>query len=324
MAVSVIVSNFNGAKFLPQLMDSLFSQRGVKLEVIVVDRNSHDNSLEILGTYPEVVIVHEPPDSGLVAGYTAGANHAKYEHLFFCNEDMWFDDNCIGRLEQRIDLDQRIAAADPWQWSYDGERWLHGGVRFQRRRWEINSPHPRYSLESTVSLVSGTKVPLPCAGAFLIHRNVFQMLGGWDTSFFLDNEDVDLFIRAWQQGWFCVTVPEAKVYHAVGASNCQTLTKTRQQVLRKRYVSGYASEMIIPVKYFSPSVILLGMIGWLVRFANNVFKLRFTKAWLDIVVWKEIFQRLPDSLKFRSSNARWNFTKPGEDFFSQLSFQAER
>jgi hypothetical protein len=73
-------------------------------------------------------------------------------------------------------------------------------------------------------------VPFACGGAFLIHRDVYAEIGGWDTSFFLDFEDVDLFVRAWQREWHCVTVPEAKVYHAV--AGCQVAVDTVGQPLR--------------------------------------------------------------------------------------------
>jgi len=172
-----------------------------------------------------------------------------------------------------------------------------------------------------VPLKSGVRVPLPCAGAFLIHRDVFNELGGWDTSFFLDDEDVDLFIRAWQKEWLCVTVPEAKVYHAVGASNEQHLSAVRQNVSTRRYISHYTSTLIIAIKYFSFLTNLLGLANWLVRFTNNILKLRFKIAWRDVLVVKQVFRRLPDALEFRSQNADWNYRKPGQKFFSQSEFQ---
>ena len=87
--VSVVVSNFNGAKYLPRLLETLRAQRGVAVEIIIVDRNSTDGSAEILAAHPDVKVVQEPPESGLVTGYAVGAAHATSELLFFCNEDMW-------------------------------------------------------------------------------------------------------------------------------------------------------------------------------------------------------------------------------------------
>lgn len=321
MSVSVIISNFNGARFLPRLMDSLQAQNAVTLEVIVVDRQSTDDSLAIMKNYSDVVILHEPPESGLVAGYTVGAKVAKYEHFFFCNEDMWFDNDCVRRLEEQIDLDLRVGAADPWQWGYDGEQWLHGGVGFRRNRWETNSPHPFYKLDFNVPMVSGKRIPLPCAGAFLIHRDVFNEIGGWDTSFFLDDEDIDLFIRAWQRDWHCVTVPEAKVFHFVGGSNELNLTAVRQTVSTRRYISHCSSVFLIGIKYFSIPATILGAANWLVRFGGNLFRLRFKPAARDFLVMKQICQRLPRALEFRATNAEWNARKPGQEFFLQPDFR---
>jgi GT2 family glycosyltransferase len=321
MSVSVIVSNFNGARFLPRLLNSLSAQRQVTLEVIVVDRHSTDGSRDLLKNYSNVVIVNEAPESGLVAGYTAGSRVAKYEHFFFCNEDMWFDEDCLRRLEAQISLESRIASADPWQWSYGGEQWLHGGVRFRRKRWETNSAYPLRKFDFNVPLGLGEPVPFPCAGAFLIHRDVFNELGGWDTSFFLDDEDVDLFIRAWQRGWHCVTVPEARVYHAVGASNEQNLATIRQTVSSRRYISHCSSTFVIGIKYFSGPAALLGAINYLVRFGSNLLRLRLTNVLRDVLVVKEIIRRLPEALEFRSRNLQWNKQKPGQEFFLQPEFQ---
>jgi GT2 family glycosyltransferase len=156
----------------------------------------------------------------------------------------------------------------------------------------------------------------------MIHRDVFNELGGWDTGFFLDDEDVDLFIRAWQKEWFCVTVPEAKVYHAVGASNQQNLETVGQTVSTRRNVSHRTSIIIIAIKYFSHLTILFGVVNWLVRFVNNVLKLRFKTALHDLVVLRQLFQRLPAAIKFRSRNSEWNNKKPGQKFFGQSEFQA--
>ena len=317
MSVSVIISNFNGARFLQRLLESLLSQRETTLEIILVDRHSTDNSLQIIQNYPNVTVVQEPPESGLVAGYTAGVKLARYEHLFFCNEDMWFDQDCLSRLEQHINLECRIAAADPWQWSYEGEHWLHGGVGFRRKLWETNSAHPFYKSDFNLPLASGELVPFPCAGAFLIHRDVFNELGGWDTSFFLDDEDIDLFIRAWQRGWLCVTVPEAKVYHAVGASNELHLPTVNQSVSARRYISHCSSVFVIGLKYFSLPATLLGTLNFLVRFGGNLIKFRLEQAARDVMVLGQILKRLPQALEFRSRNSEWNQKKPGQQFFLQ-------
>lgn len=320
MAVSVIISNLNGARFLPKLLDSLRAQQGVETEVIVVDRLSHDESRSILAGYPEVRVVEERPETGLVAGYHVGAGVATKEHLYFCNEDMWFEPDCLARLEARIDLPNRVAAADPWQWSYDGERWIHGGVRFVRRGWDPNSPYPLRGQLPTCDLAPGALTAFPCAGAFLIHRRVYDEVGGWDTSFFLDFEDVDLAIRMWQRDWYSVTVPDAKVYHAVGMSNAQVIVTTKQKVNGRRYVSGRSSLFVMALKYFTGPAVLWGGAMLAVTCLSNLVRLKRDRIGHDRATVREIRRRAGAALAYRKANAAVNRARPGQRFFTDPAF----
>jgi N-acetylglucosaminyl-diphospho-decaprenol L-rhamnosyltransferase len=314
----------NGERYLARLLDTLAAQQDVDTEVIVVDRHSTDASMEILESHPEVRVVHEPPESGLVAGYAAGASNARHPLLFFCNEDLYLDERCLHELASRIDLQQRIAASDPWQWTYDGEKWIHGGMRFRRSLWHIYSPFPFRMHEFTVTLPDRSPIPFGCAGAIMVHADVYEEIGGWDTSFFLDYEDMDLFLRAWQRDWVCVTVPSAHVFHAVGASNEQTIGAKRQPVSRRRYISHRSNVIVIAFKYFSPVVSALGVLNWAATLVTNVLLLRWREVRLDLSVVGDVIRRLPEVAAFRRRNRVWNRAKPGERFFLDPCFSLER
>jgi len=319
--ISVISSNFNGATYLPRLLDTLFSQRGVRLEIIVVDRHSTDESKSILDRYPEVKIVTEPPETGLVAGYAAGARHATADHLFFCNEDMWFDDECLSELVSHIDLTRRVASADPWQWTYDASVWIHGGTRFAPGTMRSRSPYPLRRNEFSVPLHPGTEIPFGCAGAIMIHRVAYEEAGGWDGTFFLDQEDVDLFIRMWQRGWKCVTVPTAKVYHAVNASNSKSIRGGKLMVGKRRYISNRSSVVIIAVKHFGVRALVLALLYWIEVHARHVILLRPKTSWWNMLTVREFGRRLVPALRYRAANAQLRRSKPGENLFTDPKFQ---
>ena len=324
MQVSVIVSNFNGARYLPRLLDTLRGQRGVEIEVVVVDRHSTDDSGAILAANPEIRVVRERPESGLVSGYAVGAEHASHDLLFFCNEDMWFDAGCLQRLADRIDLANRVGAADPWQWTYDGRLLIHAGTRLRPCGLSINSPYPYRRYDFTCPLEAGEVVPFGCAGAVLIHRKVYEELGGWDRGFFLDHEDVDFFLRAWQAGWKCVTVPEAMVYHAVNVSNGKVFTCGHERVSRRRYISGRSSLLILGVKYFSPQYVIVPVLLWAAATARHAMMLNLKKAWWHLLAGREAVRRLAPALACRRANWASLRSRPGEAFFRDPAFQAQR
>jgi GT2 family glycosyltransferase len=318
--ISVIVSNFNGLRFLPRLLDSLRRQHDVETEFIVVDRHSSDGSVPFLESQPDIRLLSEPPESGLISGYAAGAAIARGELLFFCNEDMWFDPECLRNLARRIDLPNRIAAVDGWHWTYDGTEWLHGATRFRKSAWHLNSPYPFRAADFTVDLPGGSDTPFPCAGAFLIHRDVYAEIGGWDTSFFLDHEDLDLFLRAWQRQWRCVMAPDARVYHAVNASNGHILSTTGRPAGRRRYVGQRANLVIVAIKYFRWFSILAACAQWPLGVLNNLRAGHWESLKEDHAIPADILRRLSAAWAFRQANAPYNSRFTGEHFFTDPRF----
>jgi GT2 family glycosyltransferase len=178
--------------------------------------------------------------------------------------------------------------------------------------------------EAGVTVPDGYPIAFGCAGAIMVHAEVYRELGGWDESFFLDYEDVDFFLRAWQQDWTCVTVPAARVFHAVGASNEQVIGARRQSVSRRRYISHRSNVVVVAFKYFSPPLVALGVLNWFASLLVNVLLLRWRTIWLDVLVVGDVRRRLPEVRRFRRQNLRWNRLKPGEKFFLDPRFSLDR
>lgn len=69
---------------------------------------------------------------------------------------------------------------------------------------------------------AGDTVPVPAdwvSGAcFLVRRSAFEAVGGFDESYFMYAEDVDLCWRLGRAGWRVAYVPAAEVTHAQGVS----------------------------------------------------------------------------------------------------------
>lgn len=318
--ISVIISNFNGARWIPRLMDTLRGQRGVNLEVIVVDRNSTDGSHETLARYPEVQVVSHPPETGLVSGYAFGAQRATKNMFFFMNEDMWLQPDCLCRVADAANVAERIGAVMPLQRTYDLSGLVNCGVWFEDARWAPATPYPFRAARVTVpsEIVKSAQIN---AGACLVHRRVYEDVGGWDTQFFLDYEDTDLSLRLWQMGWYCAVVPDAIIGHAVGASNAQTLGATQTTVFKKRYVDGGSNVIAIAIKTFSPHLMWLPLLGWMERILRNLLHGRLERVGWDLEQLNVIRKRLPLLLAYRRSNHDLNKARPGERYFRSQEFE---
>ncbi len=85
-----MVPVYNVAAYLPAALDSVLAQRGVPLQVVVVDDGSTDSSGTIADEYaardPRVRVVHTA-NAGLGAARNEGARHCLGELLAFCDSD---------------------------------------------------------------------------------------------------------------------------------------------------------------------------------------------------------------------------------------------
>ena len=90
MKISVIMPNYNGARFLRSALDSVLAQRedGVDLEFIVIDGASTDGSLDIIRSYGEQVnVLVSEPDNGPAQAINKGLDRASGDVLAWLNAD---------------------------------------------------------------------------------------------------------------------------------------------------------------------------------------------------------------------------------------------
>lgn len=85
--VSIIIPTYNYARFLPEALESVFSQSLKNYEIIVVDDGSTDNTREIVGTYGDRVRYFYQSNSGVSAARNKGIKEALGDYLAFLDAD---------------------------------------------------------------------------------------------------------------------------------------------------------------------------------------------------------------------------------------------
>jgi len=86
--VSVVIPNFNYARYLPEAIGSALDQAEVDVEVIVVDDASQDESIAIATTFGErITLIRHSSNKGPVATFNAGLAEASGEYLVRLDAD---------------------------------------------------------------------------------------------------------------------------------------------------------------------------------------------------------------------------------------------
>ncbi len=111
-AVTVVVPNYNHARYLPARLDSIFRQTYRHFELIVLDDASTDNSREVLQPYAdrgEIRLVANAQNSGSpFAQWARGAGLARGEFLWIAESDDSADPRLLERLVAVLGAHARV------------------------------------------------------------------------------------------------------------------------------------------------------------------------------------------------------------------------
>ena len=206
--VSVIVLNYNGARWLDRCLNSLRAQTIYdQVEVILADNVSSDGSerlgQQIVEGWSRGVFIQHSTNLGYCEGNNRAAEAARGEYLLFLNNDTWLEPRCLEQLLAEVQRTGAGAAA-PLILNYDDDSFQSlGAFGFDL-----------FGLASTrASAVQTRQVLMPEGCAYLIQRELFQALGRFDPVFFMFADEFDLSWRVWISGQQAVAVPSAKLHH---------------------------------------------------------------------------------------------------------------
>jgi len=215
--LSIVIPNWNGARFLPACLDALARQSWRRLEVIVVDNASSDGSCALLRRdYPQLRLSELPHNAGFTGACNAGLRVARGELLGLLNNDTEAHPEWAAAVVDAFRRHPQVGAVASKLLLHDRRDHLHtAGDHFSldgragnRGVWQRDCG--QFEREEYVFSA--------CGGAAVYRRSMLDQIGLLDDDFFFSCEDVDLGWRAQLAGWRCLYTPQAIVYHHLSAT----------------------------------------------------------------------------------------------------------
>ncbi|MFM2138263.1 MAG: hypothetical protein RJA57_570 [Bacteroidota bacterium] len=231
MQVSVIIVNYNVRFFLEQCLCSVQrALNGLTGEVIVVDNHSPDDSLSyLIPRFPGVRFLANDRNIGFAAACNQGWAASSGSHVLFLNPDTILPEDA---LAVSLAFFQRHSDAGAL-----GVRMLDGSGRFLKEsKRAFPSPMTAfYKLSGLARMFPRSRVFSAyhlghlderkdhevdvLSGAYMmVRRDVLQLTGGFDESYFMYGEDVDLSYRIQQTGFRNYYVAGTSILHFKGES----------------------------------------------------------------------------------------------------------
>lgn len=219
--IKIFVLNWNGSDDTIECLESLHHLEYDNYSVVVVDNNSNDNSVDkIKQKFPEQSIVELSQNYGYAGGNNRGFKKAidsETQYVVFLNNDTTVDKIFLNKLIDGINKFGTDAILSPKiYYQNDPERIWFAGASINL--YTGNIKHLGIRQEDDDSNCRDQKADYVSGCCLLIRAELFKELNGFDESFGMYSEDVDLCIRAKKLKVHCYMIASSHIYHKVSAS----------------------------------------------------------------------------------------------------------
>lgn len=211
--VSVVIPNFNGAKFIPECFEALRKQSFKDFDVIFVDNASEDESIELARSCSNGLslrVIALDINYGFAKAVNEGIKASDAEYVILLNNDTKAGAHFAEELVLAIDGHKDIFSAQAHMLQYHNSRLTDSaGDYFCLLGWAFSrgKDKPARLYKEDCDIFSS------CAGAAIYRRAVFEKIGYFDEKFFAYLEDVDMGYRARLYGYRNIFAHKAKVLH---------------------------------------------------------------------------------------------------------------
>jgi GT2 family glycosyltransferase len=291
--VSIVIVNFNGKNYLRSCISSILKNNYFNYEIIVVDNDSSDGSLEMLkseyGEISKVKVVKLDKNYGPAFARNQGVKAAQGNIVSFLDNDTEVDadwiknaikyfanDPTVGILQCKLLMLENKTRLD-----YAGE--YLGSLGFLIHRAVFNEEDMGQYDQPDELLAAKS------AGMF-IRKDVFNKIGGFDQDYFIFVEETDLGWRTWLAGYKVIFGFDSRVYHHFSVTKKIVDPSFNNYLVRFHGTKNYALTLYKNLSLKSLILILprhillwLGLAGYLFLKGNFLSACNITKGlWWNI------------------------------------------
>ena len=249
-SIHVVIVNWNTGDYLRQCLESIVLARrdDVKLaRVTVIDNASSDGSAADLdGLDLPLEVVHNSRNIGFAAACNQGAEGSAADYLLFLNPDTRLFPDTLAVVTAFMDSEQaaQVGICGGQVLDPDGGpaiscarfptlRVLFGKMTGLDR--VVPGLFPSHHLTPAETRQS-RPVDQVIGAFFLVRRELFTALGGFDTRYFIYYEEVDFALRALRRGFRSYFLKQARILHAGSVSAEQSLDLRLYHSLRSKLI----------------------------------------------------------------------------------------
>jgi len=240
MDLSIVIVSWNTKELLKKCLTSIYHNQGdLKLEVLVVDNNSGDQTVDMIKTdFPQVTLIANQVNLGFATGNNQAIKRAKGEYILLLNPDTEIIDSALQKSVNFFKETKGVGILGCQILNPD--KTIQPSVRrfptwFPLFLIFLKLPKLFPHLKAVEHYLATdfnyaqNQIVAQVMGAFMLtKKTILDQIGLLDESFFIWFEEVDLCRRAQQNGYRVYYFKDAQIIHSGGQSFAQAATITNQ------------------------------------------------------------------------------------------------
>lgn len=312
--LSISIVNFNTKEPLRLCLRSIQDNlKGLNYEVIVVDNNSSDGSIEMLkDEFAFVKLIANKENKGATVAKNQSFREAKGRYVLILDSDMEILPGAIEELLNFMDMNPKVGILGPSilfpdykpqhscnksvpnLWSTFINKFLFfANLRYRLYRSKIGGAYTkkRYSKPEEFTWLGGM--------CLLTRREVIQQIDGMDENFFIYFDDTDFCLRARNAGWKVYYLPSASVIHHMSKGIGQfsnflypKIFESELHFFKKHYGKFQSSVCAIFIQIAMILRMLLILPLFLLRIKKDYLKKRMRAYWqVFCLAGRQLYER---------------------------------
>lgn len=194
--VSVIIPNYNHARFLPQRIESVLNQTFSDFEVLLMDDCSSDNSVEVMQNYAAndsriALVINEKNSGSTFAQWNKGVTLAQGKYIWIAESDDYCELTLLERLLPLLDKNPNVGIAFAQSYIVDEDSEIVNSFNenykfiYKSDRWENDFMQSGLHECADYLIFSNT---IPNASGALMRKSVYEDAGGAETTWKLNGD----------------------------------------------------------------------------------------------------------------------------------------
>jgi len=229
MKLTVVMSVYNGEKYLQEAIESIINQSFTDFKFLIVNNGSTDKTAEILKRYKlldeRIQIITNPETLTYVEGRMLAIQKVETEWMALMDAD---DISEPARLERQVQLIEKygnqLGAVGTWAKYINSNGEVLGNMVMEPN--DSNKFKELYKTNEAITLIDPSSI---------IHKPTFDLAGGY-REYCVPAADLDLWYRIAEQGKILLVLPEFLLrYRVHGGSD--SVKKTLLQRKKTHFIN---------------------------------------------------------------------------------------